>query len=62
MKKTILFTVTYTERGTPKLNWDSRYLCNFSFEMAEIWSPGTSIHDVWTCKNFSSLSLVLSKL
>ena len=32
------------------LNWDSRYLCHFSTEMAEIWSPGTSFQDVWTCK------------
>ena len=23
-------TVTYTESGTPTLNWDSRYLCHFS--------------------------------
>ena len=43
-------TVTYTESGTPMLNWDSRYLCHFSTEMAEIWSPGTSFQDVWTCK------------
>ena len=43
-------TVTYTESGPPMLNWDSRYLCHFSTEMAEIWSPGTSFQDVWTCK------------
>ena len=43
-------TVTYTESGTPMLNWDSRYLCHFSTKMAEIWSPGTSFQDVWTCK------------
>ena len=43
-------TVTYTESGTPMLNWDSRYLCHFSTEMAEIWSPGTFFQDVWTCK------------
>ena len=45
-----LLTVTYTESGTVMLNWDSRYLCHFSTEMAEIWSPGTSFQDVWTCK------------
>ena len=39
-----------TESGTVMLNWDSRYLCHFSTEMAEIWSPGTSFQDVWTCK------------
>ena len=49
LPKTIT-TVTYTESGTPMLNWDSRYLCHFSTEMAEIWSPGTSFQDVWTCK------------
>ena len=43
-------TVTYTESGTPMLIWDSRYLCHFSTEMAEIWSPGTSFQDLWTCK------------
>ena len=43
-------TVTYTESGTSMLNWDSRYLCHFSTKMAEIWSPGTSFQDVWTCK------------
>ena len=43
-------TVTYTESGTPMLNWDSRYLCHFSTEMAEIWSPGTFFEDVWTHK------------
>ena len=47
---TIYCTVTFTESGTPMLNWDSRYLCHFSTEMAEIWSPGTSFQDVWTCK------------
>ena len=36
--------------GTAMLNWDSRYLCHFSTEMAEIWSPGTPFKDVWTCK------------
>ena len=40
----------YTESGTPMLNWDSRYLCYFSTEMAEIWSPGTFSEDVWTYK------------
>ena len=35
-------TVTYTESGTPMSNWDSRYLCHFSIEMAEIWSQATS--------------------
>ena len=44
-------TVTYTESGTtPMLNWDSRYLCHFSTEMAEIWSPSTFFVDVWTYK------------
>ena len=43
-------TVRETESGTVMLNWDSRYLCHFSTEMAEIWSPGTSFQDVWTCK------------
>ena len=43
-------TVTYTESRTPMMNWDSRFLCHFSTEMAEIWSPGTSFQDVWTCK------------
>ena len=43
-------TVTYTESGTPMLNWDSRYLCHFSTKMAEIWSPGTSFQDVWPYK------------
>ena len=32
--------------GTPMLHWDSRYLCHFSTEMAEIWSPGTFFQDV----------------
>ena len=45
-----LHTVTYTESGTPMLNWDSRYLCHFSTEKADIWSLGTSFEDVWTCK------------
>ena len=40
--------VTYTESGTPMINWGSRYLCHFSTEMDEIWSPGTSSQDVWT--------------
>ena len=39
-----------TTLGTPMMNWDGRYLCHFSTEMAEIWSPGTSFQDVWTCK------------
>ena len=43
-------TVTYTESGTPMMNWDSRYLCHFSTEMAEIWSPGTFSKGVWTHK------------
>ena len=34
------------------LFWDSEYLCHFSTEMAEIWSPGTSFQDVWTHANF----------
>ena len=38
--------VTYTESGTPMMNWESRYICHFSTEMAEIWSPGTSFQDV----------------
>ena len=50
-------TVTYTESGTPMLNWDSRCLCHFSTEMAEIWSP--SFQDVLTLQNFCSLSLEL---
>ena len=50
LKYDLCSTVTYTESGTPMLNWDSRYLCHFSTEMAEIWSPGTSFQDVWTCK------------
>ena len=45
-----LVTVRETESGTVMLNWDSRYLCHFSTKMAEIWSPGTSFQDVWTCK------------
>ena len=49
-------TVTYTESGTPMLSWDSRYLCHFSTEMAEIWSPGTYFQDVWTCKILLSIS------
>ena len=40
-------TVTYTESGAPMLNWESRHICHFSTEMAEIWSPGTSFQDVW---------------
>ena len=43
-------TVRETESETVMLNWDSRYLCHFSTEMAEIWSPSTSIQDVWTNK------------
>ena len=50
-------TVTYTESGTPMLNWDSRYLCHFTTEMAEIWSPVTSFQDVWTYK-ISALNLL----
>ena len=30
-------TVTYTESGTPMMNWDSQYLYHFSTEMAEIF-------------------------
>ena len=48
--KNKVYTVRETESGTVMLNWDSRYLCHFSTEMAEIWSPGTSFQDVWTCK------------
>ena len=55
-------TVTYTESGTPMLSWDSPYLCHFSTEMAEIWSPGTSFKRCLNKQNFSALSLVLSKL
>ena len=40
--QTSLKDVPGTESGTPMLNWDSRYLCHFSTEMAETWSPGTS--------------------
>ena len=43
-----MYYTEYTERGTPMLNWDSRYLCHLSTEMAEIWSPGTSFQDVRT--------------
>ena len=32
------------------LFWDSEYLCHFSTEMAEIWSPGTFSKGVWTHK------------
>ena len=32
------------------LFWDSGYLCHFSTEMAEIWSPGTFSKGVWTHK------------
>ena len=46
-------TVPYTESGTPMLNWDSRYLCHFSTEMAEIWSPGTTS----SCKSGSDFRL-----
>ena len=52
--------VTYTESGTPMLNWDSRYICHFSTEMAEAWSPGTSFQDVWTYK-ISALYLLYFK-
>ena len=45
-----VYTVTYTESGTPMLNWDSRYLCHFSTEMAEIWSPATFFQDVFAYK------------
>ena len=31
------------------MNVKLKYLCHFSTEMAEIWSPGTSL-DVWTNK------------
>jgi len=50
-------TVRETESVTVMLNWDRRYLCHFSTEMAEIWSPGTSFQDVWTHK-FSALYLL----
>ena len=38
-------TVTCTGSGTPMLNWDSRYLCHYSTEMAELWSLGTSFQE-----------------
>ena len=44
------------------VNQTRPYLCHFSTEMAEIWSPGTFFKDIWTQKNFSSLSLLLSEL
>ena len=31
--------------GTGHCFWDSGYLCHFSTEMAEIWSPGTFFED-----------------
>ena len=43
--------------GTGHCFWDSGYLCHFSTEMTEIWSPGTSFQDVWTHK-FSALYLL----
>ena len=49
-------TVTYTESGTPMLNWDSRYICQFSTEMAEIWSPGISFKMFWHAKFQLSIS------
>ena len=42
--------MTYTESGTPMLNWGSRYLCHFSTKIAEIWSPGTFFKGVWAYK------------
>ena len=52
------YTVTYTESGTPMMNWDSQYLCHFSTEMAEIWSSGTSFQDDWTCRISALLYLL----
>ena len=36
--------------GTGHCFWDSGYLCHFSTEIAEIWSPGTFFKDVWAYK------------
>ena len=53
-------TVTYTESGTPMLNWDSRYLLSFlnwngwNLVSRHIFSRYLDM------QNFSSLSLVLS--
>ena len=41
-------TVRDIQIGREHHNWDSRYICYFSTEMAKIWSPGTSCRDVWT--------------
>ena len=56
-RHTKITTVRDIVFGTGHCFWDSGYLCHFSTEMAEIWSPGTSFQDVWTHK-FSALYLL----
>lgn len=41
-----LATVSFIVFGTLLCFLDSGYLCHFSTEMAEIWSPGTFFEDV----------------
>ena len=43
-------TVNFIVFGTLHCFWDSGYLCHFSTEIAEIWSPGTFFKDVWAYK------------
>ena len=45
-----LSTVMDIVFGTGHCFWDSRYLCHFSTEMAEILFPGTFSKGVWTHK------------
>ena len=46
----LLNTVMDIVFGTGHCFWDSRYLCHFSTEMAEILFPGTFSKGVWTHK------------
>ena len=50
-------TVNFIVMGHLHRFGDSGYLWHFSTEIAEIWCPGTSSEDDWTCK-FSALYLL----
>ena len=42
-------TVGGTSSWTSERQVGHRYLCHFSTEMTEIWSPGTIFQDVLSC-------------
>ena len=46
----VFTTVGRTSNWTKNVKLDTRYLCHFSTEIAEIWTPGTFFEDVWTYK------------